>query len=202
MDDSQRLERRLYGLSLVAAPVLLAASSVFWEGRSVGLTGGVLVVYSFTCWIGVVLAFTSRLSPRMPRLALVAAPVAILACVAGTNFGVEGIVEGGLGIADLSDAMLADAEVPERAALVLAFFLPGGLFPLTLLLYAAALVRARSIPAWCGALIGLGAITFPLSRISRIQEIALISDALLVISLSWLGAQYLRNTTSRAETRV
>jgi hypothetical protein len=192
MDDSQRLERRLYGLCLIAAPLLMAASTLSWRDDSLGLRGGVLVVYGFTCWIGVFLALASRLLPRMPRFALTAVPVAILGCVAGTNFGVEGVVEGSLGIADLTKAMLTDANGAEHAAVTLAFFLPGLLFPLMLLVYAAALLRERLLPTWCGVLIALGALTFPISRIPRIQELALLSDTLLLVPLVWLSSRYLR----------
>lgn len=189
MDDLRRLERRLHGLCLIAAPVLMVASTLSWRDDSLGLRGGVLATYAFTCWIGVFLGFTSRLTPRMPRFALAAAPVAILGCVAGANFGVEGVVEGALGIADLTSALLTHADGPQRAAVTLVFFLPGLLFPVSILIHAIALRRATVIPLWCSILMALGAITFPTSRIPRIQELAMLSDALLLIPLLWLGTR-------------
>lgn len=191
MDSTMRPEHRLYGLCLILAPLLLATATLFWDGPSVGLAGGVLTVYSFTCWIGVFLAFAARLRPRMPGVALAVASAGVLGSVAGTNFGVEGVVEGGLDIADVSEAVLLQAGLPENAAMVLAFFLPGALFPLTLLFSAAALMRAKAIPFWCGALLCLGAIAFPLSRIPRVQWVALMADMLLLLPMFWLGWQHL-----------
>lgn len=191
MEPTLRLEHRLYGVCLVMAPLLQAAATLFWEGGSTGMAGGVLTVYAFTFWIGVFFAFAARLRPRMPRLALATLSAGVLGSVAGTNFGVEGIVEGGLGMADLSEAILAGAGPPGTAAMVLGFFLPGALFPLALLVCAAALLRAGAVPSWCGALLGLGAVAFPLSRIPRVQWLAVAADLLLALPLLWLGWQHL-----------
>lgn len=193
MDQSTRIERTVYGASLIVTPLLLATATLFWRGNSAGLVGGTLTVYSFTGWIGVFLAFSSRLRTRMPRFAPIGAALAILGCVAGTNFGVEGIVEGGLGLPNLTAAILAEATAAETAAMLLAFFIPGLLFPCMLFVHAVALLRARAIPAWCGALLCAGAIAFPASRIPRILWLAFVADALLLLPLIWLGFQFLAN---------
>ena len=121
-------------------------------------------------------------------LLLAAATVGVLAAVAGTNFGVQGIYRA---ILDTTVAVgaLAPAEV---AAAVVAFYLPGILFPLTLLVFGGLLLRARVVPVWCGVLICLGAIAFPTSRIPRIQWIALLADLSLLVPLFWMSWQHFR----------
>ena len=194
MDSTPRPQHILYGLCLLLAPLLLAAATLFWQGDTTGLTGGVLTVYSFTCWIGVFIAFETRLRPHFPRLALAAVAGGVLGGVAGTNFGVQGIYR-----AILDTSVAVDALAPaEMAAAVAVFYLPGILFPLILLFFGGLLLRAKVVPAWCGILICLGAVAFPVSRIPRIQWIALMADLTLMAPLLWMSWQHFRRGVGRA----
>jgi hypothetical protein len=199
MPDATRPARILFGVCLIAAPVLQAASTLFWSGMSAGLIGGVLMLYAFAFWIGVFVAFAVRLYPRMPRFALLAASLGVVGAVAGTNFGVEGIVEGILGIPDLTARLLEGAQAADATAVTLAFFAPGLLFPLMLLVFGVALARAKEIPLWCGTLLCLGGVAFPLSRIPHIQWVASGADLVILVPLLWLASQSFRAGDAAAQ---
>ncbi len=54
-------------------------------------------------------------------------------------------------------------------------------------------MRTRTIHIWVGLLLCLGAITFPLSRIPRIEMVAHIADILFLIPVVYLGIDFLGN---------
>jgi hypothetical protein len=196
MPDAPRPAHILFGVCLIAAPVLQAASTLFWSGMSAGLIGGILMLYAFAFWIGVFVAFAVRLYARMPRFALIAGSLGVVGAVAGTNFGLEGIVEGILRIPDLTSRLLEGAQAADATVVSLAFFLPGLLFPLMLLVFGVALARAKEIPLWCGTLLGLGGIVFPVSRIPHIRWVASGADLLILVPLLWLASQSFRGGDS------
>lgn len=73
------------------------------------------------------------------------------------------------------------AQFPVQTNLIL--FWAGPAFPLSLLVLWFMMIVRRVQPAWIGALIVLGAIAFPASRISRIEWVAHIADSILLIPL-------------------
>jgi hypothetical protein len=79
----------------------------------------------------------------------------------------------------------------------LLLFWPGPLFPLSLLVLGVNLSRRKVIPLWTGILICLGALAFPVSRISRIEMVAHLSDLLLAIPVAHLGLRSFSNYTEK-----
>ena len=75
----------------------------------------------------------------------------------------------------------------------LTFFWPGPLFPLSLLILGAMLIRTKSIPLWAGLLICLAAIAFPVSRIPRIPLVAHAADVLMLVPLAYTGWGFLKS---------
>lgn len=198
MPLERRPEHALHALCLFAAPALLVGATFFWRGHTVGLAGGVLTLYSFTFWIGAFAAMASLLRERMPRFAVWGGALAAFGAVGGTNFGIEGVVEGALGVENFTGGVMAEATPEVANALTAAFFLPGMFFPLMLLAFAVALGRARAVPLWCAAMLALGALGFAPSRIPRIQAVAFAADLLLLVPMWWMAWGSVRVRVRRA----
>jgi hypothetical protein len=120
----------------------------------------------------------------MPRYATWGLLIAIYGCIGGAAFGLEGLFGEAFRIPH--DARReAWAQFPTTFNLT--FFWPGPLFPLSLLILGAMLIRTRSIPLWAGLLICLGTIAIPASRIPRIALAARAADVLMLIPLAYTG---------------
>jgi hypothetical protein len=67
------------------------------------------------------------------------------------------------------------------------------LFPLSLLILGAMLIRTKSLPLWAGLLICVAAIAFPVSRIPRISLVAHVADVLMLVPLAYAGLGLLKS---------
>ena len=74
---------------------------------------------------------------------------------------------------------------------ILFLFIPGSIFPLSLLVHGLMLARGRVVPTWVGLMLALGAAGFPISRFPRIELLAHAADLLLLIPLVWIGLRLL-----------
>lgn len=195
MDRAAQLQRSLYGFALVVAPILLGLGTFFWNGTEVGLTGGAIQVLASTLLIPALLGLLALLRPAMPRLAVLWIPFAIYAGVGGNNWGMDGIFAAVYGADAAAHEAAMNAMGPAAAV---SLFLPGLLFPATLVLLGAAHLRAKTIPSWCALLLIIGGIAFPASRIPRIELLAHLADLLILIPTMWVGLQLLRSESALA----
>lgn len=176
------------------APALFAVSTFFWvrtNGRvEYGAIGGAIIAIATVFWIPAFMGLFALLKDRMPRYATWGLLVAVYGCLSGVAFGLEGLFAEAFRIShDVRRA--AWAAFP--TAFNLTFFWPGPLFPLSLLILGAMLMRTRSLPLWAGVLICLGAIAFPVSRIPRIALLAHAADALMLVPLLYTGLGFLKS---------
>ncbi|CAN5580035.1 hypothetical protein BH10ACI3_BH10ACI3_20660 [soil metagenome] len=84
-------------------------------------------------------------------------------------------------------------------------FLPGLIPPMILIILAAILLKHRKEARWAWALVCVGALLFPAGRIFFGQPVVLLSDALLLVSLGYMGWQMLsgnRNEQLLLETNA
>jgi hypothetical protein len=90
--DSQR---RLWGVSLIAAPALFAVSTFFWvqaDGRTeYGAIGGAIIALATVFWIPAFTGLFDLVRERLPRYATWGLVVAIYGCLGGAAFGLERI---------------------------------------------------------------------------------------------------------------
>ena len=190
------LEHRLFGFSLIAAPLLLSLSTFSWEDGKLGLYGGTLQVYSFLFWILSYLGLSRLVRPALPRFSVIGILAGVFGSIGGINFGTDGVygeaVLAAGGSADLAGSLIQG--MGPMAPLIL--FLPGLFFPLSLLIHSIALWRAKAAPAWVAALLAAGAALFPASRIPRIEAVAHAADLALFLPLAWLGWRYLSGKAS------
>jgi hypothetical protein len=189
-------ERQLWGLSLILAPALFAASTFFWvqaNGRvEYGAIGGATIALATVFWIPAFIGLFDLLKDRMPRYATWGLLVAIYGCIGGVAFGLEGLFAEAFRI---SHDVRREAWASFPTAFNVTFFWPGPLFPLSLLILGAMLIRTRSLPLWAGVLICLAAIAFPVSRIPRIALVAHAADLLMLVPLAHTGLGVLKATT-------
>lgn len=179
------LQKNTWFLCLILAPVLLFIAQFFWQNGVLTNTAGWLQVLAYTCWIPAFQAMFFLLEQKMPRYAVIGFVVAVYACIGGNNFGVDGIYGEAFGIQDVA----AKNELHSKLGLgaVLALFLPGILFPLSLLLLAINLYRTKSVEPWLAVLLLIAAIGFPLSRIPREPLLAHVDNILLIASHSLIA---------------
>jgi hypothetical protein len=192
--ETQNAERKLWGLSLILAPALFAISTFFWvhtNGRiEYGATGGTIIAVATVFWIPAFIGLFGLLKERMPHFATWGLLVAIYGCTGGAAFGLEGL---------FAEAFRIPHDVRREAwaqfptTFNLTFFWPGPLFPLSLLVLGAVLIRTKLIPLWAGLLICLAAIAFPVSRIPRIDLVAHAADVLMFIPLAYMGFGFLKS---------
>jgi hypothetical protein len=186
--ETDNAERKLWGLSLILAPALFATSTFFWvhtNGRvEYGANGGTIIAIATVFWIPAFIGLFDLVKERMPRYATWGLLVAIYGCIGGAAFGLEGLFAEAFTI---PHDMRREAWAQFPTAFNLTFFWPGPLFPLSLLILGAMLIRTRSIPLWTGLLICIAAIAFPVSRIPRIDLLAHLADVLLLVPLAYTG---------------
>ncbi|MEV0455806.1 hypothetical protein [Catellatospora methionotrophica] len=178
MHDSPRTSVPLLARAcLVAGPLLFAASTFFWHDGRYGATGGTIVALSVPVWTYGILALLDRMGTVLPRYAAALRLLALFGVVAGAAFGFQGFFEQVYGM-DAAGSLAALEQHPVTAGLLL--WWTGPLFPLTLLLLGAGLIRTRQLPLPVGLLICAGAVLFPASRIPRAEWIAHIVDVVLL----------------------
>ncbi len=182
---SHSLYRILQGVSLIAAPVLGAAATFFWdEAGRYSAVAGTLIALGSVFWIHGLIALFDAIRVRLPVYAAIGLPVAVYGCFGGINFGLQGFYESVFGV---SKQASLDALAAHPLAANLLLWWPGPLFPLSMFVLGIVLAWTRLAPRWNGVLVCVAAIAFPASRIPRIEWVAHIVDVLLLVPFAYLG---------------
>jgi hypothetical protein len=177
---------RISFAALILAPLLLALSTFLWNRGEYGVAGGTLLGLSTVFWIGCFAVLFGLLRRKFPIYSSLGFIIAVYGCLGGANFGIAGVFSETFGISH-REFLQGAAGHPMGFNLLL--FWPGPLFPLSLLVLGIQLARKRVIPGWVAAMVCLGALAFPVSRIPRIEWIAHTADVLLAIPLFYLGCR-------------
>jgi len=178
--SNTRLQRNVWVVSLILAPLLLAAAQFYWNNGLVTSTAGWLQVLAFTFWIPAFHGMFSLLRPKMPKYAVVGFLIAIYACIGGNNFGIDGVYMEAFGINSLDEAQSMHDGF--GLAKIITLYLPGALFPISILVLGICLLFTRTVPTWLGILLIIAAIGFPVSRIPREPIYAHIDNFFLLLS--------------------
>lgn len=198
MSKHQSLQELWWGCCLIAAPAISALSTFFWQDGEYGLIGGPILVLGCVLWIPAMTGLFNLLREKMPFYAVIGLWLAIYGCVGGAMFGAEGFFNIVYGITDAQSAQAYEA-YPFGFNVLL--FLPGPLFPLSLLILSIHLIRHKAVPLLVGLLLALGAAIFPFSRIPRIELIAYAADLVLFLPAAYIGWSYLRGLTANGTTQ-
>ena len=185
--------------ALILAPLLLGISTFFWTHGEYGVAGGTMLALSTVFWIGCFAVLFGLLGRELPVYASAGFIIAVYGCIGGANFGMVGVFSEAFGI---SHRAYLDGAAAHSLWFGLLLFWPGPLFPLSLFVLGIQLARKRVIPGWAAALIGLGALAFPVSRIPRIEWVAHTADLLLAIPFCYLGCRGMFSTDFNRTLRV
>jgi hypothetical protein len=186
-----KLQQNLWAGCLVLAPLFIGIAQFFWRGGMVTATAGTIQVLSFACWIFAFQGMFQLLKTDLPRYAVIGFAVAVYACIGGNNFGVDGIYAEAMGLESLEAGNQLHQQIGAPTALYL--FIPGILFPLSLLVLGIQLLRTKKVSALAGVLLCIGAIGFPLSRMPRIDLLAHIDNVLLLASHALIALELLKH---------
>jgi hypothetical protein len=81
----------------------------------------------------------------------------------------------------------ADRLLEAYPPLAVTTLMPGALFPLGLLLFAAALLRTRRVPPLAAVLLGFGALLFPIGHAVGVPAALIGGDLVLLLALGWIA---------------
>jgi hypothetical protein len=184
-------DRLLYGYSLIVGQGMLTLSSFFWnEGGNYSVNGSTILILAMVFWaigfIGIFGSFKSRF-PLYSRVGLI---YAFYGCVGGIAFGYEGFYSTILGVTE-KIGLEAYARFPVQANLVL--YWAGPAFPLTLIILGVLIVWKKIYPRFVGAIIFVGAVGFPVSRILRIMWVAHVVDFILLAGVVLIALELISN---------
>lgn len=188
-------EQKLWGFSMITAPLLFLLSTFFWQNGEYTITGGTILVVATVFWIPALMGLFAQVKQQLPTYATLGLLVAIFGCISGNNFGMRGIYADVFGI---SKQTLLQEAAAHPISFNITMFMSGPLFPLSLLVLGIVFLRKKIAPFWVSFLICLGAVAFPISRISRIEAVAHVADILLFLPIAFLGWQLLTKTNQGA----
>jgi hypothetical protein len=179
---------------MVVAPVLLVASTsayVLGDGLGEDSTGAAIQVYAAAAFGLALFGLTARLTTSAPRLGAVLLAASAVGTAGAVAWGIDSLV---YSYAPASAA----SEQDESIAAQFALFLPGIVFPLTMVALGLALARTGAAKRLPALLLALGAACFPVSRIGGIEPLALIADLLILGGMAPLGWSMLRSDSAAA----
>lgn len=189
------LAARIFGIAVIAAPLLELASSVAYlvsgDGINEGVLGATIGVWAAFALVIAFVGILRLLERRAPR----AAPILTLFTLTGLSAGIAvsmDVIFASLLGPELNPVV--DARIDEQPVAILAL-LPWIWFaPVSLVLVGIFLWRTRTTAWWTGALLIAGGILFVVSRMERIGPLALVTDAVLIAALVPIGWAILTHT--------
>jgi len=169
---------RLLGAALIAAPLLLLASSLASAAGSEA-TRGVLGFYAFATFALVVVTLTQRFAATLPRAAAALTVLGVLGAAAGVGFSIDAI----------HSTLPQSVELIDDGGTAGVFVanVPGLMVPLAWIGIGIALLRSAVQPRWCGAALVIAGLLFPVSRIGDIAALAVVGDLIFLLALAPLG---------------
>ena len=193
---ADRLQEKVAGVCLIAAPLLWAPITIFeYSSQGMLFWAGFLGLVIYILFIPGLLGIARLLRQPAPRLSVVVGLLIAAGCVAGAAFHTDLLSEWAARTAGTPEAMVAAIiEVTEGQVypVLLIFSIQ---FPISLLALSVGLYRTRTAPPWVAALLGTGAIVFPVGHIGTIQLVAHLAEFILLVPLVWLGVRFLSGAT-------
>lgn len=192
VDDRPAPTDLVVGAATIAGPLLLLASSVAWLAEA-DAANAILLMWAFIGLGITIVGFSQRLRATLPWAAAVVLGIGIIGAAGGAGYAVEAAMVDHFGVERLNDQ--------STLATVLVLQLPGILYPLSFVVAAAAAWRARLLAPQHAAVLGIGALLFPASRIPDIAGLGVAADAVMCLALVPVGLALLtgrgRHATSR-----
>ncbi|WP_280233458.1 hypothetical protein [Nocardia cyriacigeorgica] len=189
------LARRLSAACLVAGPLLYLISTLTWQDDGIyGVTGGTVLVAAMTCWLFGLTAVYDDVGHHYPRFAAVAKLVLLAGVIGGVSFAVRGFYDGALELSREESITVLEAHPVASATM---FFLPGPLFPLSLIIIGIAVLRARLVHPALGAALSATGVIFPATTILRVQAGATGLSVVMIIVFALLAHAHVKGGVAR-----
>ncbi len=191
---ADRLQEKVAGVCLIAGALLLAPATQFEYSGGL-FWAGVFGLVIYILFVPGLLGIARLLRRPSPRLSVVAGLLVAAGCVGGASFQAAMLHEWAARTAGTPEAMMAAImEVTGgRVFPVLVIF--GILFPIALLTLGVGLFRTGVAPTWMAALLGIGAIAWPVGHIGSMQLVQHLAETVLLVPLVWLGLRSLSGAT-------
>jgi hypothetical protein len=174
-----------HALCVIIGQTLMCASTFFWnEDGRYSINGAVIIILSMVFWAVGLQGVFSLFNEKNPWYARIGMLYAMYGCFGGAGFGFEGLYSSILPVGN-KIGVAAYEKFPMQ--MNLALFWSGPAFPLSMLVLGIFLIVRKFVSPLTGVLIIIGAIAFPLSRISRIDWIAHIADFVLLAGVTSLA---------------
>jgi hypothetical protein len=188
---AERLQEKVAGACLIVAPLLMVPNTLFEYREGMLYWAGFAGVLAYICLVPGLLGVARLLRQRAPRLSVFGGLLATVGTVAGAIFSAAILFEWAEREAGTPEAtMVAINEVVEgRVFPALVTF--GILFPVSLLLLSGGLFRTGVVPKWVAAMLGVGAIVFPIGHIGESQLTSHVAEFLLLVPMAWIGLRHL-----------
>lgn len=168
--------RVLTRFGLIAGPLLLLASTIAAttdEGVGNDDVGGAIQVWAMV-FLGIGLVGLAREHETdRPRVAAALTVMTFIGICAGAAFGINGLWQEATGLTVEDEALAGPA-----------LYLPGLIFPLSMLAQAVTRLRFQLGSMLPSVLLAIGAVLFPLSRIPEIDALALVADLFLLAGMA------------------
>jgi hypothetical protein len=187
--------RRAAGVSLIAAPLLLLASTVLRFGMGRVFEWYATMKLSFFFFAVAALGLVHLLKGRADGSRLVGGALTLAGCLSGASIVMAAYILESL------QGRVPEAQQMSLYLTVVNSPLPGLLFPVGLLMLAVALFRKKVVALWAGLLLALGAILFPVGRAVGLEWAVWACDALLAVSMGYVGWRVLTMTAEEWERR-
>lgn len=186
--------------ALVAAPALLTIADAMQASDQFPFAFTVVLWAAFVCFVPAIFALADLARRGAPALAMAGLASALVGTMAGAAmqvlFRTRAVLEGAA--IDPAARAAAMGAIEGSAPLALSTLVPGLFFPIGLLVLAIALHRARAVPVWSAALLGLGAVLFPVGHAAGLVPALIGGDLVLLAALAPIGASLFRGAGSRA----
>lgn len=187
------LVKKLQAVALILGPLVFAASPLFWVDGHYGVNGGMLIALAMVPWVYGLLGEYERLRERIPDISGLWLLMLLVGMFGSISFGLQGFFEG---VFEVGDRVALEGFVDYPTQSVFVLWIPGPVFPLSLLTFGVLIGWTRLSPRWVAVFICLAAVAFPLSRVLRNEWIAYVADLLVIVPF----AQLAWNAWRRAST--
>jgi hypothetical protein len=184
---ADRLQEKVAGVCLIVGALLLAPTTFFEYSEGMLFGAGAVGMLIYALLIPGLLGVAHLLRQGAPRLSVVAGLLATFGCVSGATFQTAILHEWAARTAGTPEAIVATIMAVTEEQVFPILVILGILFPISLLTLSVGLFRTGVSPAWVAALLGIGAIAFPVGHIGSIQLIQHVAETVLLVPLVWLG---------------
>jgi hypothetical protein len=186
--------------ALITAPALLTIADAMQTTDRFPFAFTVVLWAAFVCFVPAIFALADLARRGAPALATAGLASALVGTMAGAAmqvlFRTRAVLEGAA--IDPAARAAAMGAIEGSAPLALSTLVPGIFFPIGLLVLAVALYRSRAVPAWSAALLGSGAVLFPVGHAVGLTPALIGGDLVLLAALAPIGASLFRGSGSPA----